>query len=331
MTIFRMAKALDSLGYWPHFLKMGDGGLNLQDIERLSMEYTDVELSTISNPSKLQELPAGFGAIATFWTTAYVVSSMKQVVNKGYLVQDWEPGFYASGSLSLAAKQSYQLGLTHIANTKPIAEKLQNYSGGQVVILNPTVDKDKFYAGSEVQSRKRTVCAYWRPSHKRNCSELLSVALNELLKKDNEVTVYLVGEDIPLPKAMRRHNRIQQLGVLRPEETAKLYRECLVGVALMDTPHPSYLPFELMASGCVPVTTHNPDTDWLFQDGVNAIVTSPTGRSLAQGIIRALDERDKLIPGIQSTIDGLPTWDEELSSVALETVSSWDNQRRGEP
>ena len=47
---------------------------------------------------------------------------------------------------------------------------------------------------------------------------------------------------------------VRHLGLLPYEDTGALYRACDAGLVAMATRHPSYLPFELMASGAVVVT-----------------------------------------------------------------------------
>jgi glycosyltransferase involved in cell wall biosynthesis len=50
---------------------------------------------------------------------------------------------------------------------------------------------------------------------------------------------------------------------------------------MMFTRHPSYLPFELMASGCLVVTNFNPATTWLLKDGDNCLLAEASPTCLA--------------------------------------------------
>jgi glycosyltransferase involved in cell wall biosynthesis len=81
---------------------------------------------------------------------------------------------------------------------------------------------------------------------------------------------------------------IENLGILDYADTPKLYRESDVGVVLMLTRHPSYIPLELMACGSVTITNNNSWTEWLLKDGENCLLTPPTSGAIADTIEHAL-------------------------------------------
>ena len=83
---------------------------------------------------------------------------------------------------------------------------------------------------------------------------------------------------------------IENLGLLKYEETADLYRKCAVGLAMMATPHPSYLPFEFMATGCLPVGIHNPGTTWFYKHEQNCLLSEASTTCLTDTLERALCE-----------------------------------------
>ena len=69
--------------------------------------------------------------------------------------------------------------------------------------------------------------------------------------------------------------RIRNLGVLGSlDDVAALYRSCDIGLVFMHTKHPSYQPFEFMASGMATVSNINPATSWLLRDGENCLLTA---------------------------------------------------------
>ncbi len=57
---------------------------------------------------------------------------------------------------------------------------------------------------------------------------------------------------------------------------------------MMLTRHPSYIPLELMACGCVPVTNVNTWTSWLLKDGENCLLAPATASGIAGTVERAL-------------------------------------------
>jgi glycosyltransferase involved in cell wall biosynthesis len=61
---------------------------------------------------------------------------------------------------------------------------------------------------------------------------------------------------------------------------------------MMMTCHPSYLPFELMASGALVITNRNPHTAWFLQDRENCLLAEGSVSSLAESIIEGLADTD---------------------------------------
>lgn len=59
---------------------------------------------------------------------------------------------------------------------------------------------------------------------------------------------------------------------------------------MMLTRHPSYIPLELMASGCLTVTNINAWTTWLLKDGVNCLLTPATAGAVADTVERGLTD-----------------------------------------
>jgi hypothetical protein len=331
MSIFRLAKAFDEHGFAPHFLKAGSGGVTLKQIASLGLDYSSVQLDSFSSPGELHSKPLAFGAFATFWTTAYQVASMPNAVNRGYLIQDWEPGFYPAGSLSAMAKGTYRLDLTHVVNTRSLASIIDSYSGEPSFSFDPSVDRNLFHFETPRVQRPKEVVAYWRPSHGRNCSEIVYETIKRVHTIDPDVVFNLVGEEKSLPESnLSRSSRVRLLGVLSPEETAALYSTCRAGIALMDTPHPSYLPFELMASGAIPVSTYNPATAWFLQDNQNSLVSEAGPRLLAEKVLLAMQDLPHIDAGMSQTIDSLAHWHITLSEVATGVLRSWKNSGASE-
>ena len=77
---------------------------------------------------------------------------------------------------------------------------------------------------------------------------------------------------------------VENLGLLSYTQTADLYRTCDAGLVLMFTRHPSYLPLELMASGCLVVTNRNPATQWLLRDRENCLLAQSSATCLAAAL-----------------------------------------------
>jgi O-antigen biosynthesis protein len=85
--------------------------------------------------------------------------------------------------------------------------------------------------------------------------------------------------------------RIRNLGVLASlGEVAALYRSCDIGLVFMHTKHPSYQPFEFMASGMATVSNINPATAWLLKDEENCLLTPPLPTPAAHQLGRLVED-----------------------------------------
>jgi O-antigen biosynthesis protein len=89
---------------------------------------------------------------------------------------------------------------------------------------------------------------------------------------------------------------VTAVGMLPYDQTGDLYRSCHVGLAMMMTKHPSYLPFEMMACGTLVVCNRNPANAWLLRDGENCLLAEPSASCLATTLERALLNHDAMLP-----------------------------------
>ncbi len=106
-------------------------------------------------------------------------------------------------------------------------------------------------------------------------------------KMGDRVRIVSAGDEW-LPSEYGLQGIVENLGLLSYEDTARLYQESQVGVVMMLTRHPSYIPLELMACGCVAVTNVNKWTSWLLKDGENCLLAPATVSGIAETVERAL-------------------------------------------
>jgi O-antigen biosynthesis protein len=132
---------------------------------------------------------------------------------------------------------------------------------------------------------------YARPGAPRNAFELGTTALRKLKSRLGErVRIVSAGANWQ-PAQYGLEGVVENLGLLGYEQTAELYRTCDVGLVMMFTRHPSYLPFELMASGCLVVTNENSATRWMLKDRENCLLTAPSATSLAETLELGLTDQ----------------------------------------
>jgi glycosyltransferase involved in cell wall biosynthesis len=260
-------------------------------------------------------------SIATFWKSAYFVAEMKGEANY-YFIQDYEPAFYPAGSIYGLAENSYRLGLKPIVNTPGLLDficKTHNISDG--VSFIPTVAGDVFYPGklSKADGPIQLVF-YGRPSCHRNGFELGIEALAEVKRRFGaKVRILSAGEDWN-PRQYGLENIVENKGRLPSiSEVAELYRQSHIGLCFMFSKHPSYQPFEMIASGCVVVTNENEATSWFFRNGENCLVTPPTVSEVSSTLSRLIEDnslRHRIQESAVATLSK-QSWDEVIDEVCL--------------
>jgi glycosyltransferase involved in cell wall biosynthesis len=264
---------------------------------------------------KLDELPDCDAAIATLWSSAYPVMRFRRARAKFYLVQDNEPQFYPAGAASAFAEETYRFGLPGIVNTPGLADVYRSY-GNPAVSFVPTVDIDRYHPPAEQRDPAAPVRVFFyaRPSTPRNAFGLGLTALHYLkMACGDRVEIICAGENWK-PEAFGVRGMIENLGVLGSlDEVAALYRSCDIGLVFMHTKHPSYQPFEFMASGMATVSNVNPATAWFLRDGENCLLTPPLATPTAERLQRLVEDPELRV---------------RIATAGFEEVSQyrWDDQ-----
>jgi glycosyltransferase involved in cell wall biosynthesis len=274
----------------------------------------------------LSSLPPSDAAIATLWTTAYSVLQLQNARRKFYFMQDYESRFYPAGSISALVEATYHFGFHAICNTvslRDIYTKVGGLAGSNdAEYFDPCIDPAIFHAQTRTIQPKNeplTLFCYARPTHPRNSFELLSRALQivkDRLGKD--VRIVTAGAEWS-PRQYGLEGIVHNLGLLPYAATGALYRSCTAGVALMMTCHPSYLPFELMASGALVITNSNPYNTWLLKDRENCLLAESSPTALAEALEEGLRNqalREKLVENAQRLIQKkYSNWDAQMEKI----------------
>ena len=272
-TIFRIADAFSRFGNTLNRFVIMSPTANIEKIAaELENEFPNLrfEIERIDTPEEASTLAPTDVGFCTLWTTAYALLNFNQCHAKYYLVQDFEPAFTAAGSLSGIIEQTYRFGFTGICNTKGVAAKYQTYTDW-LTYFTPAVDQNKFWAPADLTKPDGLqLVFYGRPANDRNAF-LLGI---EALRKVKEI----LGDEIAIISAGHEFNEadyglekiLKNVGLLpNIDAVADLYRNSHLGLVFMYTPHPSYQPFEFMATGCVTVTNLNESTQWFLKDEEN--------------------------------------------------------------
>jgi GT2 family glycosyltransferase/glycosyltransferase involved in cell wall biosynthesis len=263
------------------------------------------------------EIPPSDVGICTLWTTAYHLLRYDRCCGKFYLVQDFEPAFYAGGSLYGLVEETYRFGYWGLCNTPGVREAYAAY-GSPAMYFVPGIDRSIHRPGKPREPEPVRIVFYARPSKARNAFELGLAAFRALKQEyGRRIEILCVGEDFA-PSAHDAAGIVRVPGLLPDmEAVADLYRTCDIGVVFMFSRHPSYQPFEYMACGCATVTNQNEANAWFFRDGENALLTAPTVSAVVSAIRRLIEDRAlrrRIVEGGLRTTAALD-WDRELDRI----------------
>ena len=197
----------------------------------------------------------------SWWTTAATMGSVRHDAIV-YLLQEDERMFYPYGDDRLRCEQLLRSHtIRFVINTRLlldhfIGEGLTNVAE-RGIWFEPAFPKKIFYPHNRSNSQKHILIFYARPNNLRNLFyfgiELLELAVKRGIIDLTKWDIMLLGSHIPdvtfgnnyVPE--KREN-------LSWGEYAELLGKVDLGLCLMYTPHPSYPPLDLAASGAVAVT-----------------------------------------------------------------------------
>ena len=293
MTVFRVAAHLQRRhGVRQRFIICGDApesrirGMIAQTFGELA----DCEVLVLHSADAIAAIPAADFSVATLWTTAYVLLGIENTGYKFYFIQDFEPAFYPAGSTYAQAELTYRFGFYGIANTVSLRHMYETNYNGVAHHFTPCVDRSIFFPPSaERPASPIRLFYYARPGIPRNGFELAMTTLRRVKQRlGSGIEIVCAGADWQ-PSDFGLSGIVHNMGLLPYAETGVLYRSCHIGLTMMMTKHPSYLPLELMASGSLVVANDNPANRWLLRDGENCLLSPASAECLTQTLVRAAE------------------------------------------
>ncbi|MDQ2844753.1 MAG: hypothetical protein M3Y72_27665, partial [Acidobacteriota bacterium] len=267
--------------------------------------------------------------LTTSWWTTRCVRGVVPPSRIIYLLQEDERMFYPFGDERLRCEEMLSDSeINFVINSRLLFEHLTtgpDFLPGvkkQGVWFEPAFPYSNYHAGlcSRRNPGKRNFFFYARPLNLRNLYwrglEAISAAIEAGVFEGEDWDFYFVGHS--LEKFVLPNGREPiTLENLPWAEYGSLVRKMDAGLCLMDTPHPSYPPLDLAASGAVVVTNRRGLKTSLSQYSENILCVEPTVRGLEQGIreavILANNENNRL--GNYATSGLLRDW-----NIALEPV-----------
>ena len=266
----------------------------------------------------VNELPECDIAICSFWVSAYLLLKFNKTKQKYYFIQDYEPLFYAGGSMYALAESTYRFGFKALVNTPGLLAAVNQRHGIEGISFIPAVDQSIYYPNADKNNEKVKIFFYARPKNPRNAFNLGIEIIKQLIDKyGDSIEIITAGADWEV-SAYGLRNKITNLGLLQSlEEVGELYRQCDIGFVYMLSKHPSYQPFEFMASGMATVTNNNEDNLWLLKDGENCLLSEPSSAAMAEKIGELIDNenlRKKIAKNGHDFIKGY-TWEQQLDTI----------------
>lgn len=250
----------------------------------------------------------------SWWTTAATLGSVpsRQI---SYLLQEDERMFYPFGDEHLlCARVLANKDIRFVVNTRLlfdhlVASGLTNVAD-KGLWFEPAFPRDVYFPRPRAAGAKRKLLFYARPHNLRNLFyfglEILEAAFARGIIDLRQWDVVLVGKDIPKIRLDDGRYTPERLENLDWPAYAELAGQTDLALCLMYTPHPSYPPLDMAASGAVVVT----NTYGLKQDlsgySKNILCGDLTLESMLETLARAIRlAGDDPLRGEQHRANGL--------------------------
>lgn len=267
--------------------------------------------------------------IASAWWDAHLLAQLPLSKKFIYLIQDFEPIFYANSDKYVLAENTYRSDrFIPICNT----ELMYNFMADRYphikkngVWFEPAVSQSS--SGMSVkkkESEKKRIFLYGRPNVERNLFYSALSALDKLFMSQtlsgNEWEVYMAGQDKIPNITLTSDVVVKNLGKLTMEEYKEFAKSVDLTVSLMMAPHPNYPTLEMSSIGSAVVTTKYANKQDLSSYSKNIYMADLTIDSIANSIVTAsnIPYEQRLENARKSNISG--DWDKALSGVFSELI-----------
>lgn len=270
---------------WIHDYYGGWGSLGGAQIRHDIREYFAPIEGTVYNG--FEEWHGADVVIATGWQTVHPVLLLPDCHARVYMVNDYEPDFFAASAERSIALDTYRHGMHCIAGSPWLRDLLSERHGAAAEAFQYGVDHDIYRPRDEVPRRTDTVIYYARISTHRRAVPIGLLALGELYRRRPNTRIVLFGTE----EYIRTPFPYELAGVLAPEELARLYAEATVGLCLSLT-NLSLMPKEMLACGLPCVELAGVSAESIFGEA-GPIELAPLDPSrLADAMERLLEDRE---------------------------------------
>lgn len=290
-NLFRFIRFAEDAGHRStiYLYSAREAGVSIADTRamiRSSAGYADVNADLVMYDPAVG-IHAGAQAIfATGWETAYPAYRDRSDARRFYFVQDFEPSFYALGSETILAENTYRFGFHAITAGRWLSHKLSTEYGMRADHFDFAADKTHYSVTNS--ERRGEVFFYARPVTARRGFEFGVLALADFARLRPEVPINLAGWDVSnwdLPFEYRNH------ALLDVSQLNSLYNQCAAGL-VMSLSNMSLLPLELMSSGVAPVVNDGPNNRMVSDNPfIEYVPLSPM--AIARRMAEVIDRPDQ--------------------------------------
>jgi O-antigen biosynthesis protein len=179
-----------------------------------------------------------------------------------WLIQDYEPAFWAFCSAYMLARETFETSdpLWAVINSGNLARYIEamGHHLQRSFVFEPVIlEALRPYLGAVgTSTRQKRILVYGRPIIERNCFPALVRGLRRWVRDYPEFADWeLISAGVPHdPVDLGGGRKLVSVGKLALDDYAQLLLSCSAGVSLMASPHPSYPPLEMAHFGLRTVT-----------------------------------------------------------------------------
>jgi lipopolysaccharide biosynthesis protein len=211
---------------------------------------------------------------ATAWWTAdlgfRLLDEQRRIFGAGaplvYLIQDFEPGFYAFSDQYALADATYRRPDDTLAliNSEELAAFMHRRARFGAAWCLPYQINPEIGARLKPTVKEKIILVYGRPRVPRNAFPMIVEGLRRWQGRaphDNCAwRIAFAGQEFD-PGLIAELENAACLGKLPLDDYADLLNRSAIGVALMISPHPSYPPLEMASAGVVTITNNHETKD----------------------------------------------------------------------
>ncbi|MDF1872300.1 glycosyl transferase family 1 [Vannielia sp.] len=248
--------------------------------------------STVTIPSHKDDV-----FLTTAWWTAHVARELISTHGYtqprfAYLIQDFEPNFYAWGAPFAEAMATYSMEYVPVFNTALLRDYFvsQGLASPTALTFRPSIEVPNYSSGTRPsRTGPRRLALYGRPEVERNMFPMAIEALSSFLEAEglgpDDIELVSIGLPHP-PVKLPGGLRLTSLGKLPWEDYPDYLLTVDLGLSLMFSPHPSHPPIEMAASG-VRVVTNSFGPKDLSKLSPALISAAPTAEAVTAALHRA--------------------------------------------